>query len=106
MKVCIKPDFLIRDIAGEQILIGAGEQIDFSQMLILNDTSTWVIKTLQEQSLSPEELTQRLTNEYEVDYTEALNDVNELIHELEALGVVEIKNWQTATLPATPPSWF
>lgn len=92
MKVSIKPDFLIRDIAGEQILIGAGEQIDFSQMLILNDTSTWVIKTLQEQSLSPEELTQRLTNEYEVDYTEALNDVNELIHELETLGVVEIKD--------------
>lgn len=92
MKICIKPDFLIRNIAGEQILIGAGEQIDFSQMLILNDTSTWVIKTLQEQSLSPEELTQRLTNEYEVDYTEAFNDVNELIHELEALGVVEIKD--------------
>lgn len=92
MKVCIKPDFLIRDIAGEQILIGAGEQIDFSQMLILNDTSSWIIKTLQEHPLSPEELTQRLTNEYEVDYTEALNDVNELIQELEALGVVEIKD--------------
>lgn len=92
MKICIKPDFLIRNIAGEQILIGAGEQIDFSQMLILNDTSSWIIKTLQEQPLSPEELTQRLTNEYEVDYTEALNDVNELIQELEALGVVEIKD--------------
>lgn len=92
MKICIKPDFLIRNIAGEQILIGAGEQIDFSQMLILNDTSSWIIKTLQEQPLSPEELTQRLTNEYEVDYTEALNDVNELIQELKALGVVEIKD--------------
>lgn len=92
MKIYMKPDFLIRDIAGEHILIGAGEQIDFSQMLILNDTATWIIKTLQENPMSAEELVQRLTTDYEVDHTEALNDVNELIHELETLGVVEIKD--------------
>ena len=30
MKATLKPDFLVHDIAGEQILIGGGEQINFS----------------------------------------------------------------------------
>ena len=36
MKITIKPDFIIHNIAGEQVLIGMGEEVDFSKMLLLN----------------------------------------------------------------------
>ena len=47
MKAHIKSDFLIRTIANEKVLIGNGEQINFSKMLMLNDTAAFVIEELQ-----------------------------------------------------------
>ena len=47
MKATIKQDFLLHSIANEQILIGAGEQINFSKMLMLNNTAAWIITELQ-----------------------------------------------------------
>lgn len=47
MKATIKKDFLVREIAGEKVLIGNGEQINFSKMLVLNDTAAYLIEELQ-----------------------------------------------------------
>lgn len=46
MKATIKKDFLVREIAGEKVLIGNGEQINFSKMLVLNDTAAYLIEEL------------------------------------------------------------
>lgn len=92
MKVTIKPDFLIRTIAGEHILIGAGEQIDFSHMLILNETSVFLIRRMQDSGTTSDEvLAQKLSEEYNVTYPEALTDTRELLLELEQMGVIIIK---------------
>lgn len=89
MKATIKKDFLIRDIAGEHVLIGCGEQIDFSKMLILNDTASCLISRLQQKNCATsEELAQHLTCEYNVTYGEALTDAEELLRQLAAWGVV------------------
>lgn len=85
--ITIKPNFLIRTIAGENILIGAGEQIDFSQMLLLNETAVFLIQQLQQRPHSLEELAQQMTNHYDVSYSEALIDTRELIRQLESLGI-------------------
>lgn len=91
MKITIKPDFLIRSISGEHILIGAGEQIDFSQMLLLNKTAVFLIRHLQEHPSTPEYLARQLTVHYDdVSYPEALSDVLEIVHQLEQLQVVII----------------
>lgn len=91
MIITIKPNFLIRFIAGETILIGAGEQIDFSQMLMLNDTAVFLIKKLQEHPATLEELTRQLVDAYTVNYSEAYNDIKEVTHQLEELGIITIK---------------
>jgi hypothetical protein len=44
MKALIKPDFLIQTIANETVLIGSGEQINFSRMLVLNDTAVHIVE--------------------------------------------------------------
>lgn len=94
MRVTIKKDFLIRTIAGEQVLIGHGEQINFSKMLILNYTGAHVIEELQKQSVPVpiENLAQNLTDNYnKTTYEEALSDIKELILYLEEQGVVTVE---------------
>ena len=89
MKATLKPDFLVHDIAGEQILIGGGEQINFSKMLMLNETSAYLITELKKRTTATDsELEQCLTAEYEVGTEEALKDVQELLRQLEGQGVV------------------
>ena len=93
MKVSIKKDFLIETIANEKVLIGNGEQINFSRLVILNDTAAFIITELQNQSqaITVETLAQCLVDQYEVGYDEALADVMELLQELERQGVVVLE---------------
>jgi hypothetical protein len=93
MKVSIKKDFLIETIANEKVLIGNGEQINFSRLVILNDTAAFIITELQNQSqsITVESLAQCLVDQYEVGYDEALADVVELLQELEIQGVVVLE---------------
>ena len=93
MKVSIKKDFLIETIANEKVLIGNGEQINFSRLVILNDTAAFIITELkhQSQAITVETLAQCLVDQYEVGYEEALADVMELLQELERQGVVVLE---------------
>ena len=90
MKAFIKKDFLIHTIANEKVLIGNGEQINFSKMLLLNDTAAFVIAELQKQNtpIALEELAQSLHNHFEVEYEVAFSDVKELINQLQEQEVV------------------
>lgn len=90
MKVYIKKDFLIHTIANEKVLIGNGEQINFSKMLVLNDTAAFVIAELQKQDapIALEELAQSLHEHFEVEYDVAFSDVKELLYQLQEQEVV------------------
>lgn len=94
MKVYIKKDFLIHTIANEKVLIGNGEQINFSKMLVLNDTAAFVIAELQKQDtpIAIEELAQGLHEHFEVEYEIAFSDVKELIYQLQEQEVVVIED--------------
>ena len=94
MKAFIKKDFLIHTIANEKVLIGNGEQINFSKMLVLNDTAAFVIAELQKQDapIALEELAQSLHNHFEVEYDVALSDVKELLDQLQEQEVVMIED--------------
>ena len=53
MKITLKTDFTIHNIAGEKVLINVEQRVDFSKMLMLNDTAAWVIAELQKQPATP-----------------------------------------------------
>lgn len=76
--------------AGEHILIGCGEQINLSHMLMINETAVFLIRKLQEGIATTEALAQCLTEEYNVTYPEALADTEALIRQLAEQGVVVI----------------
>lgn len=94
MKAFIKKDFLIHTIANEKVLIGNGEQINFSKMLVLNDTAAFIIAELQKQDtpIAIEELAQSLHEHFEVEYEIAFSDVKELIYQLQEQEVVVIED--------------
>lgn len=93
MKATIKKDFLIHTIANKKILIGNGEEINFSRILLLNETAAFVITELQkhEQPISAEELAESLQATFEVEYDEVLIDVQELLYQLKEQDVVIIE---------------
>ena len=92
MKATIKKDFLVREIAGEKVLIGNGEQINFSKMLVLN-TAAYLIEELQKRgsAVEFETLANCLAGKYDVEYARALADVKALIKMLEEQGVVTVE---------------
>lgn len=94
MKAFIKKDFLIHTIANEKVLIGNGEQINFSKMLVLNDTAAFVIAELQKQDapIAIEQLAQNLHEHFEVEYEVAFSDVKELLDQLQEQEVVMIED--------------
>ena len=101
MEMKIKDGLLIRDIAGEHVVIDASEGVDFSKMAMASDTAVSVIKAMQQGVCTAEELAKgvctaeelakRLADEYEVTEEEALADVKELIEEMERQGILKVK---------------
>ena len=93
MKVRIKKDFLIETIGNEQVLVGNGEQINFSRLVILNDTAAFIVTEMQKQTepVTAEQLAESLVGSYDVGYDEALTDVKVLLDQLHKQEIVNIE---------------
>ena len=64
-----KTGFNIRNVCGENIIVAEGkENIDFSNIISMNESSAFLWKKAQAQeSFTVEDLAQWLTEEYEID---------------------------------------
>ncbi len=93
MKARLKSDLLVREIAGEIVLLGGGkESTIFSKMLVLNESAALLVNRLMEHTCSiPDDLVDLLLQHYAVDYEEAHTDVDELIGILKGLNVLDIR---------------
>ena len=92
MKVTLKSNFIIHDIADEKVLIKLEEQIDFTQMLMLNETAAYIIKILQKQSsITTEELVLQIIEQYDVSQQEAYCDIEKLLCQLAQEGAITIE---------------
>ena len=86
----IKEGFLLREIAGTHIVVPIGERvIDFKGMMVLNSVSADVWSFLSEHR-SYEEILEYILGLYEVDRQTVENDLNDLIGQMEACGVIEV----------------
>ena len=87
----IKKDFILREVCGENVIIGEGlGAIDFGKLLALNGTAAWLWKQAQEMGdFTIESLADRLCEEYEVSAEEARQDVAEIIGEWQKVNVME-----------------
>lgn len=86
----LKLDFVLREIAGETLLVPAGKTaLDLNGMLTLNETGAALWRMLPE-AADAEALTQGLLQEFEGAPAEQVRaDVEEFLARLRELGIVE-----------------
>ena len=83
------PGFVHRKVADADILISIGVNVArFNGYVTLNETCAFLWDLMQTPKTA-EQLAQSLTEEYEVTYQQALADVNLLLENLIAKGVVQ-----------------
>lgn len=85
-----KKGFNLRTVCGENIIVAEGkENIDFSCIISMNESSAYLWKEIAGKEFTCEELAEKLVNEYDVDKDTALEDVKRLVGEWEKAGIIE-----------------
>ena len=84
----VSSDFILREIAGESILVPVGSAaMQFNGLITLNETARTLFLALA-QERTVEELTDAVTAEYEVDRATARADVEEFLRQLREVGAL------------------
>lgn len=86
-----KKGFKLREICGESIIIAEGkENIDFTGIISMNETSSFLWKKIEgKTSFNEDELTTLLLENYDVERDTAASDVSELIKSWKKAGIIE-----------------
>ena len=85
-----KPGFNLRVVGGENIIVAEGEEnIDFSNIISMNESSAYLWQNIQGKEFTHEDLVGLLTQEYEVDEATALKDVKALTELWLQAGIIE-----------------
>ncbi len=85
-----KPGFNLRVVCGENIIVAEGEEnIDFSNIISMNESSAYLWQNIQGKEFTHEDLVGLLTQEYEVDEATALKDVRALTELWLQAGIIE-----------------
>ena len=85
----VSKDLILREVAGEYILIPVGKAaLKIHGMINLTESAVFLWKKLQE-DCTEEELVQALLKEYDIDRETAAAAVRELIDQMQKIGVME-----------------
>jgi len=85
----IKEGYIIRKIAGSDIVVPVGENIsDFNGIISLNESAAFLWKMLVDES-ETEQLTEGLMKEYEISRELAEKDAGHFVERLQEAGILE-----------------
>ena len=86
-----KPGFNLRNVCGEQIIVAEGkENIDFSNIISMNESSAYLWKEVQQlESFTHEDRANLLLEQYEVVEDTAYTDAKQLAEQWRQAGIVE-----------------
>lgn len=85
----IKQEFILREIAGESILVPVGDTaLTFNGLITLNEVGLFLWENLQEE-ITREALLEKVLEEYDVDSQTALQDIDEFLEQLSHAGIIE-----------------
>jgi len=87
----IKKGFVLRDVCGEQVIMGEGiGALDFGRLLCLNETAAWLWKQAEQQGyFTVDSLAEALCGEYDVGAEQAKADVAAIVAEWQKVNVLE-----------------
>ena len=81
----LKQGFIMREIAGETIVVPSGDELNLNMMITLNDTGKFLWKRL-ETGADMDELVQDMLSEYDVDEQTARAGVERFVAKLHENG--------------------
>ncbi len=85
-----KPGFKLREVCGEQIIVAEGkENIDFSNIISMNESSAYLWERIQDKDFTIDDLANLLLEQYEVDVETAKKDVTTLAAQWGKAGIIE-----------------
>ena len=85
----IKEKYVMREVAGQAIVIAVGEESKkFKGMINLNRTGKDVWTGL-EKGLNLAEIVKKMADDYEVDENTAMQDIESMVNRLLKIGVLE-----------------
>lgn len=84
----LNKDFILRNIAGESILVATGSATqDFNGMITLNEVATFILENIDECE-TEEVLVEKVLEEFEIDEETAKNDVREFLDQATKFGII------------------
>ena len=85
-----KSGFVLRQVCGENIIVAEGkENIDFSSIIAMNESSAYLWEKIGEDSFTSESMATMLTEEYDIDNATALEDATTLARQWMEAGIIE-----------------
>lgn len=85
-----KTGFNLRNVCGEQVIVAEGrENIDFSNIISMNETSAYLWNAIQGKDFTVDDLVELLTQEYDVDEQTARKDAQTLADQWLEAGICE-----------------
>lgn len=86
----VKQGFELRDICGEKVILATGiENVDFNQMISLNETAAYLWQAVGQDEFDAQRLADLLCEAYEVNPDTALADAENVIQQWTECGIVE-----------------
>ena len=85
-----KEGFSLLDVCSENIIVAGGkENIDFSTIISMNESSAYLWREIQGKEFTNEDLAELLCKEYDVDYDRALADAATISEKWIEAGIAE-----------------
>ncbi len=84
----IRDTYILRSVAGQNIVVSVGAEVNFNSIISLNETGTFLWEKLTEENTA-EGLVDALLGEYDVDKQTAERDVAAFIEKLKANNILE-----------------
>lgn len=84
----LKDGFILREVAGEYVVLPAGEDLDLNMMITLNETGCFLWKKLAE-GAQEEDLVAAILAEYDTDAATAAKSVAAFVEKLKAHNFME-----------------
>ena len=85
-----KKGFNLRQVCGENVIVAEGaENIDFSSIISMNESSAYLWNSIQGKEFGKNNLVELLTQEYDVDADTAAKDVEALVAQWLKAGIIE-----------------
>lgn len=92
----VKKGFNLRQVCGQNLIVAEGkENMDFSNIISMNESSALLWDAIKEREFTTEDLAQILQNEYQIDddtplpHEQAMRDAATLVAQWREAGIIE-----------------